>query len=56
MDSIEILAVLVREICWSRRAFGAFKLNHTRTKFVNHIKEFRFYPQWHVFQLKWQMT
>lgn len=42
-----------RNVGGSERASGVFKSNHTRTKFINHFKEFRFCPQQHVFQLKW---
>lgn len=45
-----------RSVGGSERAFGVFKLNHTRAKFINHFKEFRFCPQQRVFQLKWQVA
>lgn len=39
-----VVAVPVREIFGGRMTFGVFTLNHTRVKFVNHVKEFGFYP------------
>lgn len=39
-----VVAVPVREIFGGRMAFGVFTSNHTRIKFVNHIKECGFYP------------
>lgn len=39
-----VVAVPAREIFGGRMTFGVFTSNHTRIKFVNHVKEFGFYP------------
>lgn len=57
MGSMNILlAIPAREIYWGRMAFCDFKSNHTRTKFINYIKEFGFYPQKCASKLKCEVT